>query len=198
MLFLQNERHSVHRVLRVHILHGRSQTDQYQFLRYDALCHDHAPAFTVVSASATIICTAALMANIFLVVLLKSIPIGTAEILRNISDINTVPGVVGVIHIFTTSSSTTATSSKATTSVASVTLPDSTTTAATTTSSSSSYSPHLQELTFLIVLDLCIWKYPGDMNGQVGHFIDKILSIHIKSKALTSVQFRIIWDLDFL
>ena len=40
-LLLQTECHSVHHILRKHILHGRIQIDQYQFLKSVVLRHGH-------------------------------------------------------------------------------------------------------------------------------------------------------------
>ena len=74
----------------------------------------------VVTLSAIIIYTDALTANICLTISLKSTPIVTDEIPRNLSDANTVTGVVGAIWITTTSYSTSENYSTATASVASV------------------------------------------------------------------------------
>ena len=119
---------------------------------------------------------------------MKIISIGNSEIPINILYINTVPGVVGAIRIATTSSSTAATSSMTTASVGYVALTESTT----TTYYSSFTGPHLWESIILLLFDSFIWKYLGDLTGQVGHCIDKIMSMHIWSNALAIVHLWII------
>ena len=82
-----------------YIIHSRSQTDPYQFLKYVAPPHAPPPSLpcAVVTESATSISTDEFMANICWNTPLKGTPICTDEILRNISDVNTIPGVVGMI-----------------------------------------------------------------------------------------------------
>ena len=144
----------------------------------------------VVTTSTTSLSTDALTAQKFSTVSPKITPIGTSEILINISNVNTVPGVVGAIQISTASHSTTSTSSTATASVTFVALPVPTITAS--YSSLYSTSTHLQESTFIFIFYLCIWKYLGDLTRKIGHCIDKIVSTRIRENALTSVHLRII------
>ena len=181
----------MHQLLWNYILHGQSLTNQFQFLRYVILRHRHVPSCTVVAVY-NIICTAALTANIWSTISLKSIPTGTAKILRNLLDIKTVPGVVGEIQIATTSSSIAANYSMATDSDTPVAFPESTT----TTSSLSLPGIHLQESTFLLIIYLFIWKYLGDLTRQVGHCI-KNLSMRIQENELTRIHYQILGTLIF-
>ena len=102
-LLLQSERHYAHRVLHVQLLHIRSQTNQYQFLKPDNSAMATYPVCDVITASATSPSTAALIDDILLTAPSKVIHIRISEILRNLLDVNTVPDVVRDIWIATTS-----------------------------------------------------------------------------------------------
>ena len=143
------------------------------------LCHDHSPCMCRCYRVRHQPLYVWLTANIWLTVSPKIIPIDTSEIPRNILYVNTVLGVVGAIRIATTSSFTAATSSTATASVASITFPTSTT----TTCSYSLPSTNFLESTFIFIFYLCIWKYIGGMNEQVGHCIEQYVHAYSRKCA---------------
>ena len=97
------------------------------------------PACAVVTMYTTNPSTSELTANTCLTAPLKGIPTGTDEIPRNLSDVNTVTGVVGEIRIATMSYSPASKYSTATASVASIAFPAPTTMTYTSFSSGSNF-----------------------------------------------------------